>query len=257
MTLANLKRFAIDRPVKPLADRPREHFLKTASALVPLLSKLSLDLLSPERGGLTWEEVDGHRQVVYFSLGSLLGQETAGAVAKMMLLDLQGFVGGRYAYSKGHGPVWLFVDELGDIVTADFISLLNKSRGAGLRIVACAQTSADLEAALGGRAPALQVLGNASTTFQFRALSAADAELFSAMAGRRLLRTRSEAASYEPALLGSGFKTVDDFRARFGEAVEWREHPLVPPWRVARLPVFEYFLRAEGRVYRGRVTPPP
>ncbi len=248
-----LKRAALDHPIKPLSDRPREHYLKMASALIPVLSKLSQDLLCPRQGGLSWDDVDEGRQVVYFSLGSLLGSETSSAVAKTALLDLQSYVGARYAYAKGQGPIWLFVDELGDVVTPEFVSLLNKSRGAGLKIVACGQTAADLEASLGSRARALQVIGNANTVIQFRAQSAADADLFSQMAGERLVRMHSEAAAYEPALLGSGFKTVDDFRARFGESVDWREHALIPSWAVAQLPVFGYFARWDGKVYRGRV----
>ncbi len=253
VTLRNLKLHGIDRPVKPLADRPREHFLKMASALIPVLSKLAMPQLSPEEGGLSWDAVDRDRLVAYFSLGSLLAGETSGAVAKMALLDLQSYVGARYAYAKGSGPIWLFVDELGDVVTPEFVSILNKSRGAGLRVIACAQTAADLEAALGSRARALQVLGNSNTVVQFRAQSSADARIFSELAGERLLRTRSEGASYEPALLGSGFRSVDDFRARFGETLDWREHPLVPPWALVQLPTLHFFARWEGRVYRGRV----
>ena len=253
VTLRALKRAAIDRPAGVLASRPRDYYLKTASALVPILSKLSSELLSPESGGLSWEEVDRGRQVVYIELGTLLGQDSASAVAKMALLDIQSYIGARYAFGKGWGPVWLFVDELGDVVTSAFIDLLNKSRGAGLRIVACAQSAADLEAALGDRARALQVLANANTVIQFRAQSAADAEIFSALAGERLLRTYGEGASYEPALFGSGLRGADDFRARFGESVQWRERPLVPPWALVRLPVGHYFGRWDGRVFRGRV----
>lgn len=253
ITFQALKRAALDHPIKPLSDRPRDHYLKMANALIPILSKLSIDLLCPNEGGLSWDDVDAQRQVVYFSLGSLLGNETSSAVARTALLDLQSYVGARYAYSKGSGPIWLFVDELGDVVTPEFVSLLNKSRGAGLRIVACGQTAADLEAALGSRSRALQVIGNANTVIQFRAQSAPDAEVFSEMSGERLVRMHSEAAAYEPALLGSGFKTVDDFRARFGETVDWREHALVPPWTVVQLPTFHFFARWNGRVFRGRV----
>ncbi len=253
MTLRNLKRCAIDRPIGPLAERPREHYLKMASALIPVLSKLATEQLSPAEGGLSWERVDEERLVSYFSLGSLLGGESASAVAKMALLDLQSYVGARYAYGKGYGPVWLFVDELGDVVTPEFVSILNKSRGAGLRVVMCGQTASDLEAALGSRARALQILGNANTVIQFRAQSAPDAEVFSEMAGERLVRMRSEGAAYEPALFSSGFRDVDDFRARFGETFDWREHALVPPWALVQLPVFHFFARWDGRVFRGRV----
>lgn len=253
ITFQALKRAALDHPIKPLSDRPRDHYLKMANALIPILAKLSSELLCPNQGGLSWDEVDAQRQVVYFSLGSLLGSETSSAVAKTALLDLQSYVGSRYAYAKGHGPIWLFVDELGDVVTPEFVSLLNKSRGAGLRIVACGQTAADLEASLGSRARALQVIGNANSVIQFRAQSAPDAEVFSEMSGERLVRMHSETAAYEPALLGSGFQTVDDFRARFGEAVDWRGHALVPAWSVVQLPTFHFFGRWEGRVFRGRV----
>ncbi|HZE97670.1 MAG TPA: type IV secretion system DNA-binding domain-containing protein [Planctomycetota bacterium] len=253
ITFQTLKRSAIDHPIRPLSERPREHYLKMANALIPILTKLSNPLLCPKDGGLAWNDVDASRLVVYFSLGSLLGNETSSAVAKTAILDLQSYVGSRYAFSKGQGPIWLFVDELGDVLTPEFVGLLNKSRGAGLRIVACAQTAADLEAALGSRARALQVIGNANTIIQFRAQSAPDAAVFSEMSGERLVRTHSEAATYEPALLGSGFKTVDDFRARFAESVDWREHALVPPWPIVQLPTFHYFARWEGRVFRGRV----
>jgi hypothetical protein len=126
MTFQMLKRAAIDKPIKPLSERPREHYLKMASALIPILSKLSIDLLCPNEGGLSWDGVDARREVVYLELGSLLGNETASAVARTALLDLQSFVGARYAYSKSQEPLWLFVDELGDAVTPEFIGLLSK-----------------------------------------------------------------------------------------------------------------------------------
>lgn len=253
ITFRDLKRAAIDRPVKPLSERPRDHYLKTASALIPALTKLSLDVLCPREGGLSWRGIDEGKLVACFSLGSLLGHESASAVAKAALLDLQSYVGARYAEGGTPRPLWVFIDECGDVATEAFVHLLNKSRGAGLRIVACAQTAADFEAALGGKAPALQVLGNASTIVQFRAPSGPDAELFARFAGERLVRLRSESATYEPALFGSGLRSVDDFRAQFGEQTVRRPHPLVPAWAVTGLPVLHYFARGDGRVFRGRV----
>jgi hypothetical protein len=73
------------------------------------------------------------------------------------------------------------------------------------------------------------------------------------MAGDRLVRLHSEGASYEPALLGSGLRTVDDFRAKFAETLDLREHALVPPWLVVQLDRFEFFARMNGKIYRGRV----
>lgn len=253
VTLRNLKRHAIDRPVPALRERPREHMQKMLSALPPLLSKLSARSLSPAKGGLSWEAVDQERRVVYFDLGSLLGGDSSSAVARLTLADLTGFVGSRYATGKGNGTVWLFIDELGDVVSTELINVLNKSRGAGLRVVACAQTASDLEAALGSRARALQVLANCSTLVQFRTSNTEDARQFAEMTGDRLLELTSGSAANEPALFSSGWKGVDDFRARFGESVERREHALVPPWAIVQLPVFQFFARWEGRVFKGKV----
>ena len=73
------------------------------------------------------------------------------------------------------------------------------------------------------------------------------------MSGEQLIRMHSEAAAYEPALFGSGFQTVDDFRARFGETTDWRSQPLVPPAAVVQLATFHFFARCGGKVFRGRV----
>jgi conjugal transfer pilus assembly protein TraD len=253
ITFQTLKRAAIDQPIKPLSDRPRDHYLKTASGLIPILSKLSIDLLCPKEGGLSWDDVVDRREVVYFELGSLLAGESASAVARTTLLDLQSFVGARYAHAKTRETIWLFVDELADAVTTEFVGLLGKSRGAGLRIVACGQTTADLEAALGSRARALQVLGNANTMIQMRCQNSADAELFAGLSGDRLLRLHSEGASYEPALLGSGLRTVDDYRAKFSDSTSYREHPMVPPWLLSRLERGRFYARIDGKIFQGRV----
>ena len=52
ITLQAIRRHGIDRPVGPLKDRPREHFLKMVSGLLPVLSKLGSDLLSPPPAAL-------------------------------------------------------------------------------------------------------------------------------------------------------------------------------------------------------------
>lgn len=261
ITLGALRRYAIEKPdelvrrarkkslpeIQALVDlskRPREHYQKMISALVPALTRLAA--CESLRPGWTW----GEGGVSYFFLGSMLGYETANAVAKMALLDFQSFVGRRYLEGVAT-PFSLFVDELGDVLTPEFVNILNKARGAGVRVTACAQTLSDFEATLGSRPRALQVLGNVSTVFQFRPQSSEDAEAFGDLAGRRLLRIASEGEAYEPALFGSGFQNVDDFRAMFSKQHQRLEQALVPPPCLLNLPTFHYFARWGGRVLRG------
>jgi len=238
-----------------LALRPREHAQKLSSALSPILAKLTSGshrhLLSPEVGGFSWGEFDRTRGVTYFFLGSLLGADSASAIAKMALLDFGSYVGAKYAYGIEGGPISLFVDELADAISPPFVSLLNKGRGAGIRITGSAQTTADLEAALGSEARARQVLANANTVVQFRSPNLDDAETFSSLAGARLLPAVSDAESYEPALFTSGLEPVDDFRAVFGRHTAWRPGEFVPAWAVTALPRFEFFVRSGGRVAKG------
>jgi conjugal transfer pilus assembly protein TraD len=238
-----------------LSLRPREHSQKLASALVPILSKLTSgthrDMLSPAGGGFSWGEFDRSRGVAYFFLGSLLGSDSAAALARLALLDFQSYVGAKYAYGAAGGPISLFIDELGDAISPTFISLLNKGRGAGLRITGSAQSAADLEAALGSAPRALQVLANTNTVIQFRSPNLRDAEAFSSLAGARLLPAVSDGESYEPALFRSGLEVVDDFRAVFGRQTAWRAAEFVPPWAVTSLPRFEFFVRSGARVAKG------
>jgi conjugal transfer pilus assembly protein TraD len=261
-----------------LAMKDRENYQKMTNTLLPILSKLSTgankklmsDTLEgmPSGSGaqkdgypdmpkeaLTWRGADKGRQVVYFFLGSMLGFDTASAVAKMALLDFQSYIGAKYAYERvaGFSPISLFVDELADVVTPEFIGVLNKSRGAAVRITMCGQTSADLEAALRSKAQATQILGNANTVIQFRAQNSQDSELFSKLCGERHMRLLAEGSHYEPALFSSGKHDVEDFRAGFSQNLTWRSEALVPDWAVMELPKFHYFARWGARVFKGRV----
>lgn len=245
------------RALVGLVTRPAEHTQKMASALLPLLSKLTAgtnrELLSPASGGFAWEDLETRGRVAYFYLGSLLGADTASAVARMALLDFQSYVGRRYASGGIDRPVSLFVDELADVVSPPFVQVLNKCRGAGVRVTMAAQTLADLEATLGSEARARQVAANVNTVVQFRAQSADDALAFSGLTGERLLPVPSEGEAYEPALFSAGLRSVDDFRALFSRHRAWKEQPLVPPWAVMDLAPLECFARWDARVFKGRV----
>lgn len=268
MTLVQLRQGAFDQaeklaerlpphraaPLRALLAHPRDHFLKMASALGPVLTRLTSGplrkLLSPGEPGLTWERAARERSIVYFFLGSMLGGDSAQAVAKLALLDFQGFLGARYAQGAAPEPISLFVDEFSDVAMPEFTSVLNKSRGAGVSIALATQTLSDLEATLGSEARALQILGNASTLIQFRSGNDQDARLFSRLVGREPSEVISSGHSYEPALFSSGPQWVDDFRAVHSTQVQVRDEELLPPHYPARLANLHAFARVGGDLYK-------
>lgn len=232
-----------------LLRHPADHFQKMVSSLKPVLAKLGShrDLLSSNE--LAWDQVVERKEVAYLFLGSMQGCDTAHAVAKLALLDFQTFVGRRYA-EGARGRVSLFVDEFAEVVTPEFISLLNKCRGAGVSITAATQTVSDLEAILGSTPRAMQVLGNANTIVQFRTNDGRDAELFSAACGAVPAPVVEEGQSYEPALFSSGSKWVDDFRAVFSYRESLKECQVVPPYAVLQLPNLHAFAKVGARVFK-------
>lgn len=266
MTLANLRAYAFEQmealaqklpshraaSLRALLNHPRDHYLKMASSLGPVLTRLSSGalkkLLSAADPELTWRKAEGC--IVYFYLGSMLGADSAQAVAKLALLDFQGFLGRCYAQGGATAPLSLFVDEFSDVAVPEFIGVLNKSRGAGVSIVLATQTFSDLEATLGSEARALQILGNASTLIQFRSGNEQDARLFSRLVGREPTKVISTGHSYEPGLLSSGSRWIDDFRAVYSTRVETRDEELLPAHFPPRLGNLHAFARIGGELYK-------
>ncbi len=235
-------------PVRGLLAHPRDHLLKMTSSLGPILTRLTggslRKLLSPAEPELTWS--DG--SIVYFYLGSMIAGESAQTIAKLALLDLQAQIGRRYA--SGGAPMALLVDEFSDLAMPEFVSVLNKSRGAGVSITLATQTLSDLEASLGSEARAMQILANASTLVQFRTGSEQDAQMFGRLAGREPTSVVSTGQSYEPALLSSGSKYVDDFRAVFSTQTQIRDEDLLPAHFATRLANLHAFARIGGVLYK-------
>jgi conjugal transfer pilus assembly protein TraD len=250
----------LDEIVK-VAKHPSEHYSKMIANLFPLFSKLCTgpdrNLLSPQdpdEEQLTWETVDRQKLVVYFYLGTNADLDRATAVGRMALLDLQSYLGGKYAYmpSESYRPINIYVDELHAVLTEEYISIVNQARGAAFRITMGSQSFADLEHVLRSKAAARRVLGNANILFQLHVEEEEDAEIFASRCGRRLVSLTQKSVGYEPAFLKSGKHDVEDFRSTLTNSETLREVTLVPAWAIQDLPVGHYFARWSGIVYKGR-----
>jgi len=230
-----------------LLRHPREHFLKLASALGAALSKLTAGGLrrALSEPGFSWDRLMREGGTALLEIPFLRGADTARAVARLALVDLQHAIARR---PPGGRRLSLFIDEFSDLAMPEFIDVLNKARSQGVAITVATQTFSDLRAALGSEARAQQVIGNASTIVQFRTHDETDAELFSKLAGREPARVVSRSHSFEPALFSSGSKYVDDYRATFTTHTQVRDEEVVPPYLLHQLPNLHAFARVGGRL---------
>lgn len=154
----------------------KDFFSRIVASLGPLLDKLTtgalFDLLVPQPDGrrqLDWRRAIREGAVVYVGLDALSDQEVASAVGGAMLSDLTATAGELYkvgAYGSlpgGAQPaprVSIHADEVNELMTDQFVPLVNKGGGAGYQVTAYTQTFSDLETKLGSAAKAKQVLGN-------------------------------------------------------------------------------------------------
>jgi conjugal transfer pilus assembly protein TraD len=255
-----------------MASMNPDYFGKISSALRPILGKLTTKgigyLLCPgdveppaginaarNARDLSWEEVDSNRLIVYFFLGSLIGEDTASGVARMALSDLQSFIGRKYAYQdpSRFARMTVVVDEVADALASESVNILNKARGAGLSMILAGQSIADLEVALRSHSDARRALANVGSFVTLRAANPEDAKYFSDKCGSRPLRYVSDGESYEPALFSSGRSNIDDFAYRSSRSVGVKNEPLVPTWAIDELPRFHFFATWSGQTYKAVV----
>ncbi len=240
------------------------YYSKMVASFLPQLERLAAgskrELLSPEpsetgREVLSWPAIDQQGLVAYFYLGSLHGEESAAALGRMLLLDLEAYLASRYSYAAEgrRRRLSLVVDEAHHLVSKPFLSVLAEARGADVAVTLSSQTTAQFEQALGSKAAVDEILTHTFAAVQFQTRNPREAEDFSALAGERLLRVVGEAFRYEPGFFSSGLSAVDDFRAMHQVAVQAKDAPLVPPWAIAQLPPFQFFARIGGAIWKGRV----
>ena len=170
-------------------DYDRTYFDKLTASLLPLLEKLTSgatgELLAPHYGDLTdqrpildWMRVIRNNGIVYVGLDALSDPEVASAVGNSMFADLTSVAGRLYKHGDTQGlphvrrhrraTCVVHADEFAELVGQEFIPLLNKAGGAGIQVTAYTQTTADIEAGIGDRAKAGQILGNFNTLLMLR-----------------------------------------------------------------------------------------
>ncbi|MBK5008862.1 type IV conjugative transfer system coupling protein TraD [Pseudomonas sp. S60] len=243
----------------------RTYFDKIVASLLPLLEKLTsgktAQLLAPNycdlddpRPIFDWLQIIRKRGIVYVGLDALSDAEVAAAVGNSMFADLVSVAGHIYKHGIDHGlpgssnaadkvPINLHADEFNELMGDEFIPLINKGGGAGIQVTAYTQTLSDIEARIGNRAKAGQVIGNFNTLQMLRVRETATAELLTNQLPKVNVQTRT--------LVSGATDTADpdartDFTSSSQDRVTTTAVPLIEPAHIIALPKGQMFSFQEG-----------
>ncbi|MFY3306301.1 type IV conjugative transfer system coupling protein TraD [Achromobacter ruhlandii] len=242
----------------------RTYFDKIVASLLPLLEKLTTgkiaQLLAPNYSDLAdprpifdWMQIIRKRAVVYVGLDALSDAEVAAAVGNSMFSDLVSVAGHIYKFGIDDGlpgaaagvkvPINVHADEFNELMGDEFIPMINKGGGAGVQVTAYTQTLSDIEARIGNRAKAGQVIGNFNNLFMLRVRETATAELLT----RQLPKVEVYATTVMSGATDSSDPTGNTaFTSNTQDRITTTSVPLIEPSHVVALPKGQCFALIEG-----------
>lgn len=259
--------------VNGILNNERSYFEKLVSSLYPLLEKLNsgkvAELISPEFIDLTdprpimdWRKAINENAVIYIGLDALTDTQVASAVGNAMLADLTSLSGQIYKFGHGYGQsdntgkrcVNIHVDEFNEIAGDEFIPMLNKAGGAGFRVTAYTQTVPDIEAKVGSKPKAQQMLGNFNTLIMLRVKEQSTAELLTRQLPDVRVITGTLTSGAGDIAYPEGY---EDFTSRNEDRLSSETVPMLSPADVYKLPKGQAFALIEGgRLYKLRLPLP-
>ncbi len=239
----------------------KTYFDKIVASLLPLLEKLTTgriaELLSPDYMDLNdprpifdWMQVIRKRAVVYVGLDALSDTEVAAAVGNSMFSDLVSVAGHIYKFgiddglpgaTSGKVAINVHADEFNELMGDEFIPMINKGGGAGMQVTAYTQTMSDIEAKIGSRAKAGQVIGNFNNLFMLRVRETATAELLTNQLPKVQVFTSTTASSANDAIAGKAA-----FTSTTHDQIQSVSVPMIEPAHVVSLPKGQCFALIEG-----------
>ncbi len=253
----------------------RTYFDKLTASLLPLLEKLTTgpigDLLAPDyeavedpRPLLDWLRVIRQGGIVYVGLDALSDPEVAAAVGASMFADLTSVAGRLYKGGddsglprlKGHrrSRITIHADEFNELVAEQFIPMVNKAGGAGVQVTGYTQTISDIEAGIGNRAQAGQILGNFNSLIMLRVKNLETARVLTDQLPRvRVFSKITESRATD----NNDPRTPVDFTSQNADRHSEKEIELVQPADLMSLPKGHGFALIEGgRLYKLRIPLP-
>ena len=236
------------------------HFGKMVASLLPIMNMLTSGelgkLLSPDpddadddRPILDSAKIIDNAMVAYIGLDSLTDNMVASAIGSIFLSDLTAVAGDRYNFGVDNQQVNIFVDEAAEVINDPFIQLLNKGRGAKLRLFVATQTFADFAARMGSADKAIQVLGNINNTIALRVKDTETQEYVTKglpmTRVKYVMRTQGQNTHSDQPIMHGGNQ---------GERLMEEESELFPSQLLGMLPNLEYVANISGgQLIKGRI----
>lgn len=237
------------------------YYAKTTNNLAPVLAKLTAgplehmlsataEHLSPEQRLIDTKTIIARKGVFYLSLDSLTDGEVAKCIGFLALSDLAAVAGDIYNFQEGKKvPINLYVDEAAECMNDACIRILNKGRGAGMRVTIATQTIADFTDILGSEAKKDKVLGNVNSVICLRVQDTSSRKTLSEALPTTTIKVRS---------LSQGINSLTDapleHGGSVGESLSEQETALIAPELLGLLPGLEYIANfAGGQIYKGAV----
>ena len=236
-------------------NKPRDHWQRVTANLTPAFRGVAggelgrlLSMVPPD---LSWKKIvegsGGKGMVVYFSMNSLMFGEVSNRIGRVILQDLIGFLGRRYAFDDPAKmtPITILIDEFSNVAYGGFVDALNKGGGAKANFLLAMQSLADPEAAM-GREGAQRVLDNLNTRVWFRLTDDRTAKI--ATEGLGFTNVEFEEAGHSISFGGVG-GLVGNTSARMSRA----EKPLIRSEWLTAMPRGECLVRLRGENWKMRV----
>jgi conjugative coupling factor TraD (SXT/TOL subfamily) len=140
-------------------------------------------------------------------------------------------------------PINVHADEFNELMGDEFIPMINKGGGAGIQVTAYTQTLSDIEARLGNRAKAGQVVGNFNNLFMLRVRETATAELLTRQLPRVEVYTTTVVSG---ATDSSDIQGSTDFTSNTQDRISMASVPMIEPSHVVGLPKGQCFALLQG-----------
>lgn len=175
--------------------------------------------------------------------------ETASKSEKSLMGKMP-LVGKFFEKHEKAGPrtVNIFVDEAAEVVNAPFLQILNKGRGAHLKLFVATQTLSDFVSRMGSKDRAYQLLGNLNNRICLRCI---DTETQNFVADS-LPKTKVMSIQRTQGLSTTVHEPVPR-GGSLGERMAEEEVPLFLPQLLGMLPNLEFIASLSGgHIYKGR-----